>query len=209
MRQWGQGDRREDRPTMFYPVESEEFGIVYPIRPDGTDGRWRLRKSGFEKLQREGRVVFELQDDGRVEAYRIIPSGTETKTAQDSILDSAKVKTTAHGSKELFALFGDKHFDYPKPTTLIRHLLDITGDKNALVLDSFAGSGTTAQAVLDLNKEDGGNRKFIGASCASPTPERPAFQTWMRVTCITREGIRVRCSSEYRTGSGTKGWKTW
>jgi adenine-specific DNA-methyltransferase len=112
-------------------------------------------------LQREGRVVFELQEDGRVEAYRIIPSGTETETAQDSILDSAKVKTTAHGSKELSNLFGKKPFDYPKPTTLIKHLLDVVNDKDMLVLDSFAGSGTTAQAVLELNAEDGGSRKFI------------------------------------------------
>ncbi len=161
LRQWGQGDRREDRPTMFYSVESEEFGSVCPIRPDGTEGRWRLGKSEFNKLQREGKVTFELQEDKRVEAYRIIPSGTETKTAQDSILDSAKVKTTAHGSKELSDLFGKKPFDYPKPTTLIKHLLDVVNDKNMLVLDSFAGSGTTAQAVLELNEEDGGNRKFI------------------------------------------------
>jgi adenine-specific DNA-methyltransferase len=161
LRQWGQGDRREDRPTMFYSVESEEFGSVYPIRPDNTEGRWRLGKSEFNKLQREGRVVFELQEDGRVEAYRIIPSGTETETAQDSILDSAKVKTTAHGSKELSNLFGKKPFDYPKPTTLIKHLLDVVNDKDMLVLDSFAGSGTTAQAVLELNAEDGGSRKFI------------------------------------------------
>lgn len=161
LRQWGQGDKREDRPTMFYVVESEEFGAVYPMRPDGTEGRWRLGKSEFEKLQKEGRVVFELQDDGRVEAYRIIPSGTETETAQDSILDSTKVKTTAHGSKELTDLFGKKPFEYSKPASLIKHLFDIVNDKNMLALDSFAGSGTTAQAVLELNAEDGGNRKFV------------------------------------------------
>lgn len=160
LRQWGQGDRREDRPTMYYPVESE-FGAVYPIKPDGTEGRWRIGKSRFDKLQEEGRVVFELQDDGRVEAYRIIPSGTETETAQDSILDSTKVKTTAHGSKELFALFNEKLFDYPKPTTLIQHLLTLMDDKNALILDSFSGSGTTGHAVLKQNAEDGGQRKFI------------------------------------------------
>jgi adenine-specific DNA-methyltransferase len=161
LRQWGQGDKREDRPTMYYSVDSEEFGSVYPIRPDGIEGRWRLGKSEFNKLQAEGKVIFELQEDGRIEAYRIIPSGTETETAQDSILDSTKVKTTAHGSIELIDLFGKKIFDYPKPTTLIKHLLDVVNDKNMLVLDSFAGSATTAHATLALNAEDGGNRKFI------------------------------------------------
>jgi adenine-specific DNA-methyltransferase len=161
IRQWGQGDSRDDRPTMYYSVISDEFGEVYPKKPDGKDGRWRVSKSEFNKLQEMKLVVFEKQDDGRVEAYRLKHKGTKTETAHDSILDSQKVKTTAHGSIEISQLFETKVFDYPKPTLLIKHFLEIINKEDSLVLDFFAGSCTTAHAVMDLNAEDGGSRKFI------------------------------------------------
>lgn len=69
---------------------------------------------------------------------------------------------TDEAKKELLAIFGGRTtFDTPKPRRLLEFVLKIAGDKNALILDSFAGSGTTAHAVLNMNKADGGNRKFI------------------------------------------------
>ncbi len=165
VRQWGQGDRREDRPTMYYPIHSEEFGEVYPIRPDGTDGRWRVAQSTMENLIENGLIVFERQTDGRVEVYRIIPAGTETHTAYPSLLDSEIVKTTAHGSIELKNILSPNKFSYPKPSFLIKEIISLCTQKCDIILDSFAGSGTTAHAVLALNKEDGGNRKFILVEC--------------------------------------------
>jgi len=167
LRQWGQGDRREDRPTMYYPIISEEFGEVFPKRPDGTDGRWRMSKNKLDNFIKKGLVIFEKQDDGRIEAYRIIPSGSETNTAYSSILDSDVVKTTAHGSIELKKIFGEQKLDYPKPSSLIQELISLNthSDKDSVILDSFSGSGTTAHAVLALNKEDGGNRRFILVEC--------------------------------------------
>ena len=165
LRQWGQGDRREDRPTMYYPIHSDEFGEIYPIRPDGTDGRWRVSQSTMKDLIEKNLVVFEKQPDGRIEAYRIIPAGTETYTAYPSMLDSEVVKTTAHGSIELKNIMGANKFSYPKPSLLIRELISLCTQGDDVILDSFAGSGTTAHAVLALNKEDGGNRKFILIEC--------------------------------------------
>ena len=165
LRQWGQGDRREDRPTMYYPIYSDEFGEIYPIRPDGTDGRWRVAQPAMEDLIENGLVVFEEQPDGRIEAYRIIPAGTETYTAYPSLLDSEIVKTTAHGSIELKNILGPNKFSYPKPSLLIKEIISLCTQKGDIVLDSFAGSGTTAHAVLNLNKEDGGNRRFILIEC--------------------------------------------
>ena len=165
LRQWGQGDRREDRPTMYYPIHSEEFGEIYPVRPDGTDGRWRVAQPAMEDLIENGLVVFEEQPDGRVEAYRIIPAGTETYTAYPSLLDSEIVKTTAHGSIELRDILEPNAFSYPKPSLLIKEIISLCTQKGDIVLDSFAGSGTTAHAVLSLNKADGGNRKFILIEC--------------------------------------------
>jgi adenine-specific DNA-methyltransferase len=76
--------------------------------------------------------------------------------------DSVGVTTTEEAGKFLSNLFdGKKVFDYPKPNELIEYILQFTNNKDAIVLDSFAGTGTTANAVLNLNKKDGGNRKFI------------------------------------------------
>jgi adenine-specific DNA-methyltransferase len=71
------------------------------------------------------------------------------------------VETNEGARKELNEIFQKSVFDYPKPSSLIKFLLGFMSDKNGIVLDSFAGSGTTAHAVLNLNKQDGGNRKFI------------------------------------------------
>ena len=161
LRQWGQGDRREDRPTMYYPVQSTEFGEVYPIRPDGSDGRWRVAQSTMNDLLEQGLVGFERQPSGTVEAYRTIPAGTETQTAYPSMFDPEVVKTTAHGSIELRGILGPGAFEYPKPSPLIKEIISLCTSGTDIVLDSFAGSGTTAQAVLALNREDAGNRKFI------------------------------------------------
>ena len=165
LRQWGQGDRREDRPTMYYPIHSEEFGEVYPIKPDRTDGRWRVAQPTMADLIESGLVVFERQPDGRIEAYRIIPAGTETYTAYPSLLDPEVVKTTAHGSIELRNILGANKFPYPKPSLLIKEIVSLCTQKDDIILDSFAGSCTTAHAVLSLNNEDGGNRKFILIEC--------------------------------------------
>jgi adenine specific DNA methylase Mod len=161
LRQWGQGDKREDRPTMYYPIYSKKFGQIYPQKPDGTDGRWRISKSTMMELIAKKIVIFEKQDDGRIEAYRIIPAGTETNTAYSSIFDSEIVKTTAHGSIEIKNLLGENKFSYPKPSTLIKEILSLCTQDSDIILDTFAGSGTTGHAVLDLNNEKGGTRRFI------------------------------------------------
>ncbi len=165
LRQWGQGDRREDRPTMYYPVRSAVFGEIYPIRSDGSGGRWRVSQTTMEELLENDLVLFEEQPDGRIEAYRTIPAGTETQTAYPSMFDSETVKTTAHGSIELRSILGAGQFAYPKPMPLIKKIISLCTEANDIILDSFAGSGATAHAVLALNREDGGNRKFILVEC--------------------------------------------
>ncbi|CAM3777915.1 putative type III modification methyltransferase [Flavobacterium branchiophilum] len=75
--------------------------------------------------------------------------------------EQVDVETTENAGRELLKIFGEKVFDYPKPHSLIEYLINFLCNKNSIILDSFAGSGTTAHAVLNLNKQDGGNRKFI------------------------------------------------
>ena len=202
LRQWGQGDKREDRPSMYYPVQSP-YGEVFPIKPDGSDGRWRCGKTAFDKLLQEGLVQFEKQPDGRVEAYKTIPAGTVTETAQSSILDG-NIKTTAHGTKEILELFGEKTFSYPKPTSLIAFFLKLVDDPQAIVMDFFAGSAPLGQAVLDLNKIDKGSRKFICVQLAEKTEEdTDAFKAGCKtIADIGKERIR-RVSKKIKTEAAT------
>src|SRR5690606_18850357 len=82
-----------------------------------------------------------------------------------------EVGNTKTGTDEIIKLFGRKIIDFPKPYQLIKFLIDVACEKEDLILDFFAGSGTTAQAVLELNKEDGGNMKFILVQLPEKTAE--------------------------------------
>lgn len=165
LRQWGQGDRREDRPSMYFPIIAPDGTVVYPLRSDGSDGRWRFGEASIRSMQEDNDLDFVEDKKGQIVVYRKIRAGRKSYMATDSLLlDKA---TASHGTIELKQIFGDKVMENVKPTVLIKHLLDLAtyNKKRATILDSFAGSGTTAQAVLALNKEDGGNRRFILVEC--------------------------------------------
>jgi adenine-specific DNA-methyltransferase len=186
LRQWGQGDRRVDRPSMFYPIYTPKGEEVLPIKPDGTEGRWRVGRGKMQELIQSGFVEFELRDDGKFEAYKIIPSGHKTYSAYDSIL-TADCGTTAEGSKEVKEIFGEQVMDYPKPVALLNHILNLADANDSdLILDFFAGSGTTAQAVLELNKKEGSNLKFILVQLPEPT-DREDYPT---IVDICKERVR-------------------
>ena len=159
LRQWGQGDRREDRPTMFYSVKVSDGTEVYPIKDDGSEGRWRISKKKMELLIKNRDVDF-VFNGKRWQLYRKIREGRITKTAIGTFLFG--LGTASTGTIEIKKLFGDKVFETTKPLNLIKYIISLSDVKNnATILDFFAGSGTTGHAVLELNKEDGGNRKFI------------------------------------------------
>jgi len=168
---WGDASLRTDRPDMWYPLVAPDGTSVYPIRNDGREGRWRWgakNKSVQDILRNPNAAHWER---------RSFDSGVTIDGASDRWFPFEKVRDkykafgwstwldkyghNADGTKEIKKMFGDKAFDTPKPTSLIEWVLSLHGDDDAIILDSFAGSGTTAHAVLNLNKQDGGNRKFI------------------------------------------------
>jgi adenine-specific DNA-methyltransferase len=158
LRQWGQGDKREDRPTMYYSVVSPDNTIVFPTKEDGSDGRWRIGEVSMKKLIDTGDVDF-VSDGEKYNLYKKIRDGKITKTAFGTLLFG--LGTASTGTIEIKNILGSKVFDTTKPINLIKYLLNLTDINNGIILDFMAGSGTTGHAVLDLNKEDGGNRKFI------------------------------------------------
>jgi len=120
--------------------------------------RWSYTKKNLEELRKQNLVWFGKDGNSMPKRKRFLSKkkGLVPRSWIDWIL-------TSEGKKDIEFLFGKEKriFDYPKPTKLISHFVRISTDKNSIILDSFAGSGTTGHAVLDLNKEDGGNRKFI------------------------------------------------
>jgi len=164
LRQWGeQGARREDRPSLYFPIPTPFGKEVYPKRPDGTDGRWRFSKQKVMKMLEEGDLDFvEDEETGEITVYRKIREGQKVISVPGNILDN--VGSSADGTKTIKALFGEKVYDTAKPVSLGERLVELVTwqlSDEAVILDFFAGSGTTAHTVMKLNKEDGGKRKFI------------------------------------------------
>ncbi len=111
-----------------------------------------------------GEEVFDTKGQ-RVNRFFFNKNGILSYEKTKSIINPKSVLSgfgsTKNGTNDLRAIMGETTFDFPKPVELIKYLIRLTTDKNSLVLDAFAGSGTTAHAVLNLNAGDGGNRKFI------------------------------------------------
>ncbi|MFZ3089774.1 MAG: site-specific DNA-methyltransferase [Nitrospirota bacterium] len=161
-RKWGSNSKRTDRPNLFYPVKSPEKTEVYPILPNGEDGCWRWSKQRMGNEITDGNIEFTKEDDTWLVYEKIYePLEGEFNTKKYSTWFD-EYGNTANGTKEIIEIFERKLFDFPKPTSLTKEIIKISNSKNHdIILDFFGGSGTTAQAVIELNKEDGGNRKFI------------------------------------------------
>lgn len=181
LNKWGDNDRRTDRPNLYYPIYVSEDGAtistqkfpnskpIFPIKSNGEDGCWRW---GKEKVEREkNRLVVKARSNGKLGVY--VKAGANENATQpwSSIIDNFP----SGGGALIKELFGDaKIFNYAKNLDYIKWILSLIEKKDATYLDFFAGSGTTAHAVLELNKQDGGNRKFILCGNTEATKENPS-----------------------------------
>ena len=159
---WGNTARKEDRPKMHFPIYAPDGKKVIPYAPDGNLGRWRVGKARMDLLIESELIEFRKNEKNDWIAYEKIyfDENNITTIKERSILYD--LTNTADASKQLTEIFGRKdEFDTPKPIDLVKYFISHISKNNDIILDSFAGSGTTAHAVLELNKEDGGNRSFI------------------------------------------------
>lgn len=153
---WRTGDIRNAlyRPNLIYDVKTPSGKIIKP-----PSNGWRFSKATMQLKIEDKRVVFS-EDEKRI-IYKIYLSEVDGRVPE-TIWFSKDVGSTRDGKNTLKELFdGTAPFDTPKPVELLEKIINISCESNDIILDSFAGSGTTAHAVLALNKEDGGNRKFI------------------------------------------------
>lgn len=173
--------RREQRPKMYYPIYVDpETGSVslektdqhvietFPKRPTGEESRWTWSKEKFlkESTFLIGRKVNRKGQKNFYDIFRkdyLEKDGKESLTKPRSVWDE-KEMNYQKGKESLKKLEINDKFDFPKPTYLIKKAISMFQNKELTILDFFAGSGTTGQAVVELNVDDGGNRKFILAT---------------------------------------------
>lgn len=139
------------RGRKFYPKVTKLGNTL--------NGPWMVTEEEFDKLDANDEIYWTTEGDGQPYTKIYLK---DSKGQIPNNFWGIEFGTNQRAANQLEKIFGKRVFDFPKPTTLIESILSIgTTDKNAIILDSFAGSGTTAHAVLNLNKSDGGNRKFI------------------------------------------------
>lgn len=169
LRKTGNADRREDRPNMFYPVIAPDGTEVYPLGPTNYLSRWRVARKSYEDLLREDMIVWKESPIEHIEVEGYVRSKwtpyvkyySEGRTKQISNL-LQDIEGNKKASIVIKEIFGDKGvFEYPKPIEFIKILETIGSDKDSIILDFFAGSGTTLHATMQLNADDEGKRQCI------------------------------------------------
>lgn len=193
------GERHEG---LMYSITTPTGKIVTP--PKGS--HWRMLESDFWKMYDEGRILFGMDGKGSP-AIKLFLADVQDGIVPRTIWLHSEVGHTQDGKREIQALFPDEMpFDTPKPTKLISHIIQISCGKEDTILDFFSGSATTAHAVMKLNAEDGGKRKFIMVQLPEVTDEKSeARKAGYETICqIGEERIR-RAGNKVKEEAGLQG----
>ena len=167
-----------ERPNSFFTIVNPKTGEEYPANPQRT---WAITAETFEQYYAQNRIVFPGDYpflNISKPALRYWKSDDEAKAGENfgkiavSTLLPESVGMSLDGTREITNLFDGKIFSFPKPSSLISFFCKICNDKEALILDFFSGSATTAHAVMKLNAEDGGKRQFIMVQLPEVTDEK-------------------------------------
>ena len=143
------------RPNLHYDFIDHRTGVNYGKPLMG----WRYDRNTMKRLVDEDRIIFPETPKGRPRRKVFLSDVKEVRPGFSSVVGDNIY--TRNGTSDIVSIFGERVFDFPKPTELLIELLEQTTQKDSIILDFFAGSGTTAQATLSLNQKDGGNRTFI------------------------------------------------
>ena len=198
----------QERPNSAFDMVNPKNGKKYPFSPNRT---WAVTTDTFQDYYDKGKIVFPGDYDFLsigIPAYRVFESEDIEKALKKynspkpikavSTLLPENIALTKNGSDEIIDLFGVKVFSNSKPVELVKFLAEVINDKDALILDFFAGSGTTAHAVMQLNAEEqDGRRRYITVQIDEPTaPNSQARdKKFKSVYDITRERI-IRASKK-------------
>lgn len=217
LRKTGNADRRVDRPLMWYPFyyseelddlqvrQNEDADLlkkgyveIYPIKPDNSEGRWRWGyQTACDNIHNlVARIMPKYKAQRKYTVYEVdyIDKKGEIRTVKEHTSWDRKEFNSDNAMNDLKSLgFSNQLFPFPKNTALIKHMVYLANlNTSDIVLDFFSGSATTAHAVMQLNAEDGGHRKFIMVQLAEPCDEKSeAYKAGYKNICeIGKERIR-------------------
>ena len=209
-----------ERPNSFFTIVNPKNGKEYPANPNAT---WRITIDTFDEYYKNGRIVFPgdysfLNISKPVLRYwkedDILKAGESFGRVAVSTNLPEEIGMSQDGTKEITDLFVSKVFSFPKPLSLLKYLIQTTNDNTALVLDFFSGSATTAHAVMQLNSEDGGNRKFIMVQLPELCDEKSeAYKAGYKTICdigeerIRRAGAKIKEENPLTTLNLDTGFK--
>jgi adenine-specific DNA-methyltransferase len=175
------------RPSLCYEIRNPNTGQV--TRP--TVHAWRRTRAEFDRLAADDLLYWGADGRSPVPSVKMFLSEVRGLTPTN-FWSHDYAGHTDEGTRDLAGLIGGKVFDNPKPVKLMKRVLEHATDGSSLVLDFFAGTGTMAQAVLELNAEDGGSRRFIAVQVPEECPRRSAASKagFATIADICKERIR-------------------
>ncbi len=192
---------KEERPNLFFPIYIDESNLSFSLQnnnkysykllplTDNKEMSWYWGKEKF--IKDSGEVIVKKTKNGYslYKKQRPALGGLPSKRGKTTFYKPSY--STSHSNKDIKNIFGSRAFDYSKSKDLIKDLILLGNSKNGIILDFFAGSGTTAHAVLELNKQDSGNRQFI--VCTNNE--------------VGLESENIFCKKHNITAKELKGWK--
>ena len=150
LRKWGKNSRREDRPNLWYPIVSPQGEQVWPVKPDGTEGNWRWSR---EKVEANYSEIDWLDKGYGVQPYLRQYADSSNTRPPETLWPSVDTGHSQEGKEEVKALFpGIVPFSTPKPERLLERIIHIGSNPGDIVLDVFAGSGTTAAVAQKMGR---------------------------------------------------------
>ena len=160
---------KEQRPNLVYPIRNPYTGkdVEHPTHA------WKFDRESHQEHVANHLLWWGKKGDARFPRLKVFPKTEGAGLVPLDLWKHEDTGTTDEGGQELKKIFGHAAFTNPKPTKLIERILRLTTTADDLVLDFFAGSGTTAHAVLKLNAEDGGTCRFILVSNSEATTAEP------------------------------------
>lgn len=149
---------RSERPNLYYSIEHPKTGVsIYP----SETRTWAYSQSQYEKHAADNRLWWGKNYEMDKPRLKLFLSEVGNGIVPDTIWLRTEVGDTQDAKRAILNLFADSAFETPKPTKLIHRMLQLVGSEDNIALDFFAGSGTTGHAVIDLNREDGGDRRYV------------------------------------------------
>ena len=180
----------DQRPNLHYDIVDPKTGHTYSPNPNRG---WSKSKERIERMIEEGRILFPLKPNGRPREKKFLSELQSSVTGISTWLPSQVSVYTTNGTREVSSLFGAKVFDFPKPVQLIKFLVNQAAASDDIVMDFFAGSATTAQAVLEASNEDGIKRRYIGVQLPEPIGEKTEAykQGYKTITELALQRIKL------------------